>query len=114
MFSTLQSLTTRQTSLIRTLRINMNRFLSDSKRELHYTIPSLTSLPELRQVQLSIQTDEGYLTSVMHSRQSYLVDLLLKLPALRPSISVVVMEDGRFFLGQLSSMAAFAKLLKRR
>ena len=51
-----------------------NRFLSDTKRELHYTIPNLTSLQDLRQIQLSIQADEGCLTMVKKMRYSYLPD----------------------------------------
>ena len=74
MFSTLQSLGSHQTSLIRTLRLNVSQFLSETKRELHYTIPSLTSLQDLRQIQLSIQADEGCLTMVKKMRYSYLIE----------------------------------------
>ena len=79
---------------------------------MHYTIPTLASLQDLRQIQLYIQTDES-LARVKKMRCRYLVELLLKLPALRPSISVVVMEDGRFFFGHSSSVSAITKFLTR-
>ena len=96
MFLILQSLTPRQRSLIKNLRLDINHLAGGVEWGTALKIPNLASLRDLRNGQLFFTTYERFIfdPTTMRFRKSHLVHSVLRMSTLRPS-AVVSQWHGR-------------------
>ena len=109
-----------QKSLIRNIRIDINWFILDREWNEHLKLVDLASLPGLRQIQIITLTNlfsNRPLASMPHGailqrRKSRLVKSVWRLIECQPSLTVVVIRNGRVYR-RLGKNSRLGKLLRR-
>ena len=103
-----------QKALIKNIRLDINWFVLNGEWKTHLKAANLASLPGLKHIHIVTHTEmePGPLTTRLQRRRSRLVKFIYEMLARRPSLTMFVVRDGRFYR-RLVSRSRLGKLLER-